>query len=189
MELGPSDLKAAEPAIRDVAVERADEAGTASTTDAVTITWVLTGAVPGAALFMASVPQPRGSFSVPGLYVPGEPPYAGPMSALSRAFDLWLAADGHLADPVTAARTAAFLYGGGDRLVVAVDEKSLSELREQVDDPELAEPIALPRAIDVDGQPGVELWWGTFTGVSRIRFVQDEPDSIDIERDPIEELD
>jgi hypothetical protein len=160
-------------AARAAAVERAAEAGLEAKPGDFRIDWELEGAVPGAHVFVASVPkQPVGDFVVPGLAEDGTAIVA-PQTALTRAFQLWMEADGKLARPTDVALVASALYGAGHRAVVAVDEDSLELVRDSVPDEDAAALVSLPRTIEVDGQPGVELWWMMLTGVSRVRFYLD----------------
>jgi hypothetical protein len=167
------DRSSLEPDVRAAAVERAAEAGINVAPEDFAVSWQLPGTVPGAEVFVASCPkEPAGTFVVPGLAVYGNGVLTSPQMALTRAFELWLDADGAVTRPGDAAQVACLLYGGADRAVVALDEDSLETVRDLLSEADAA-LVTLPRAIVVDGEPGVELWWRMLTGVSRVQFYLD----------------
>lgn len=167
-----TDRQELDLAIRRAASESASETGMAAEPSDFQVDYQLEGSVPGAELFVASCPkEPVGSFTVTGLAVYDGPVLIGPQVALSKAFELWGAA-GSPPDAVQVAKVATALYGAGHRTIAALDEGSLETVRDGVPG-DGSDLVRLPRMIEADGRPGVELWWRSGTAVSRVRFQVD----------------
>ena len=150
--------------LRAAIVARAHDLGAEIRGEDVRLEFLADDVVPGYRVFRGIYSYRDMRDAVTGIALEGAAPDTYPLRALGKIFGRWLDLSGELPEPAIVAEVVSFVLGGAGPYDVVTSEDELA----QIADVEAQGVVERPRAIDVEGQPGVVFWWEKRIGLVEV---------------------
>jgi hypothetical protein len=160
--------------LRAAIVARANDLGAEIRSEDIRLEFLADDVVPGYRVFRGIYSYRDMRDAVTGIVTEDGTPDTYPHRALGRIYARWLERSGDLPEPAIVAEVVSFLIGGAGPYEVLTSEDDLA----RITDVGAQGVVGPPRAVDVDGQPGVVFWWEKRIGLVEVTVHMTGPEEI-----------